>query len=127
MRGGNILDGSKDVLDAPWLIPVPLVEHILDHLALQVLLGAAQVAGDDREILEVGELDDVLLAAVSERTDNNIAVIVAAQLGRHGLHLAAKEHVQKQGLDDVIAVVAQGDLGGADLFGKAIEATATQP
>jgi hypothetical protein len=33
------------------------------------------------------------------------------QLGRHGLEFAAKEHIEEQGLQDVVAVVAERDLG----------------
>jgi hypothetical protein len=41
--------------------------------------------------------------------------------GRHALHLAAKEHVEQQRLKNVVAVVAQGDLGAAQLIGHAVQ------
>ena len=42
--------------------------------------------------------------------------IVALQFGRHALEFAAKEHVEKEGLQDVVAVMAQGNLGGAQFI-----------
>lgn len=53
--------------------------------------------------------------------------IVAHQLGRHRLELAGEEHVEEEGLQHVVAVMAQRDLGGAQLVGHAIEDAAAQP
>ena len=44
-----------------------------------------------------------------------------------GLEAAAEEEVEEQRLEDVLAMVAQGDLGGADLLGEAVEGAAAQP
>ena len=109
------------------MLRLPLGEHLLDHLALQVGLGAAQVAGDDREGHAPGELGDVRLAAVGERPDHHVAAVVGEQLGRHRLEAAGEEEVEEQRLEDVLAMVPQGDLVGADLLGEAVEGAAPQP
>ena len=38
---------------------------------------------------------------------------VAHQFGRHAFELAAKEHIQKESLQDVVAVVAQRNFVAA--------------
>ena len=52
--------------------------------------------------------------------------VVAEQLGRHGLELAAVEHIQKQSFDNVVTVMTQCNLVGANGFCIAIQSTATQ-
>src|SRR5690606_22416503 len=49
LRRLHLADRAEDVLGATWLLPVPVGQHRLDRLALQVLLRAAQVAGQDGE------------------------------------------------------------------------------
>ncbi len=58
---------------------------------------------------------DVALGDVGQRPDDDVAAVVGQQLRRHGLQPAAEEQVQEQGLDDVVAVMAEGDLGDAVL------------
>jgi hypothetical protein len=55
-----------------------------------------------------------------------VLAVVADQLGRHALQLAAVEHVEEQGLHDVVAVMAQRDLGAAQLVGHAVQDAAAQ-
>ena len=55
-----------------------------------------------------------------------MVAVVGGQLGRHRLHLAAEEHVQEERVDDVVAVVAQRDLVGAQLLGRAVDHAAAQ-
>ena len=126
LRGGDVLDRGKDALHPARVLLVPAPQHVLHRLALQVLLGAAQVAGNNRILLVAREFDDVLFPAVGQRADHHVTVVVAAQLGRHGFHLAAEKHVQEQGFHDVVTVVAEGDLVGADLLGEAVQAAAPQ-
>ena len=56
-----------------------------------------------------------------------MAAVVAHQLGRHALELATKKHVQKKGLQHVVAVVAQRDLGHFELVGHPVQNAAAQP
>ena len=69
---GDVLDGSEDRLDATRMFALPLAQHLLDRLPLQVLLRAAQVAGDDRELAGDGEGFEVGLLAIGERTDDDV-------------------------------------------------------
>jgi hypothetical protein len=50
----------------------------------------------------------------------------SAQLGRHGLDRAIEEHVEEEGLDNVVAVVPQGHLGRANLVGEGVQRAAAQ-
>jgi len=52
--------------------------------------------------------------------------VVGNQFGRHGFELAAVEHVQKQRLQNVLAVVTQRDLGRAQFGGHAVKHAAAQ-
>ena len=89
------------------MLLLPLLQHGRHLLALQVLLAAAQGAGNDGEGAVRGPTHDVFLGHIGQRTDHDMAAVVADEFGRHGLELAAKEHVQEQRLQDVVAVVAQ--------------------
>ena len=71
--------------------------------------------------LEVG------LGHVGQRADHDVAAVVADQLGRHALQPAAEEHVHEQRLQHVVAVVAERDLGRAQLAGHAVQDAAAQP
>ncbi len=93
----------------PGCCALPLRQHFLDGLALQVVLRPAQVAGNERELPHIGVAGDVLLAAIGQRPDHDVLAVVGQQLGRHGLQSAAVEQVEEQRLDDVVAVMAQCD------------------
>ena len=123
----HVLNGGEHGLDTTGEAAIPILHHLLDGLTLQVLLRAAQVARNDGEGFDVGVADQILLFAVGQRADHHVLAIVAHQLGRHGLELATVEHVEEQGLEDVVAVVAKGNLGATQLLGGAVENTAAQP
>jgi hypothetical protein len=106
---------------------LPLAQHRADLLALQVLLAAAQGARDDGELPVRGPAHQVLLGHEGQRPDHHVLAVVADQLGRHALELAAEEHVEEERLQHVVAVVAQRDLGGAQLVGHAVQDAAAQP
>ena len=90
---------------------VPVGEHLLHLLALQILLQAAQVAGDDRKCLIRGVRPRSFLHVCQGRITMCWPSSLL-QFGRHRLHLAAEEHVEEQRVDDVVAVVPQRNLGG---------------
>ncbi|MNH47620.1 hypothetical protein D3C79_1109620 [compost metagenome] len=52
--------------------------------------------------------------------------IVAHQLGWHAFQLAAIEHIEEQRLQNVVTVVAEGNLGRAQLGGGAVKNAAAQ-
>ena len=101
-------------------------QHIADDLALQVGLRAAEVAWNNRELLQFGVFDQVLLFDIRQRTDDDVFAVVAYQFGRHGFEFAAVEHIQEHGGKDVVAVVSQGDFGAAQFFCGAVEDAAAQ-
>ena len=52
--------------------------------------------------------------------------VITHQLRRHTFHLAAVEHIEEQRLQDIVAVMAQGNFGRAQLGRGAIQNTAAQ-
>ncbi len=126
VRRHHVLHRAEHGFNAPRITLIPVAEHIGDHLALQVWLRTAQVARNNREAFGLGEALDVLFAAVGQRADDDVFAVVAHQLRRHPFHFAAVEHIQKQRLQDIVAMMAEGDLGRPELGGGTIEDAATQ-
>ena len=52
--------------------------------------------------------------------------VVAQQFRRHGLHLAAVKHIQQQRLQNIVAMMTQGDFVCTELFRYAINNAAAQ-
>ncbi len=127
MRGLHVAQRREDRLRAARMLALPVGEHLLHGRALQVLLRAAQVAGDDRKRPPARITLDVALGDVGEWPDHDVSPVLGLELRRHGLELAAEEHVEEQRLDDVVAVMAERDPGDAVLGGVAIERTAPEP
>jgi hypothetical protein len=92
----------------PGALPLPLGQHAGDRLALEVRLGAAEGAGDDREGPRPGVAGDLPLRDIAERPDHDVAPVLGEELGRHRLEATAMEEVQEEGLDDVVAVGGRG-------------------
>ena len=76
---------------------------------------------------ELGVRVEVGLLAVRERPDHDVLAVVGDELGRHRFQLAAEEHVEEERLEDVVAMVAERDLGRAELARDAVEHAAPQP
>ena len=55
-----------------------------------------------------------------------MAAVVGHQPGRHALELPGEKQVEKEGLEDVVAVMAKGDFGGAEFVSHPIEDAAAQ-
>ena len=91
-----------------------------------MLLRSAQVARNDRKLAGARVAFDVALRDIGERTDHDVMAILGAQLRRHGLELAAEEHVEEQRLDEIVAVMAERDLGDALLACIAVQRAAPQ-
>src|SRR5256885_5092284 len=115
VRRAHVGERAHDRLDAAGMALFPLGEHLAHHLPLQVFLRAAQLARNDRESLQLGVGDQIVLAHVRERADHQVPAVVRAQLRRHRLELAAVEQVEKKGGEDVVAVMTERDLGRAEL------------
>ena len=117
---------SEHVLDTAGKFFIPLAQHVAHLHALQVLLAAAQRAGNDGEVTHLGPLDQVFLADIGHGPDHHMFAGVTDQFGRHAFQARGKKHVQKKSLQHVVTVVTQRNLGGAQLFSHAIQNTAAQ-
>ncbi len=126
VRGHDACHRVEDALRAARVVAFPRAQHLLHANALQRLLVAAERARNDRERSLDGPALEVALGHVGERPDDDVPAVVAHQLGRHALQPAGEEHVHEERLHHVVAVVAERDLGRAELARDAIERAATQ-
>src|SRR5437868_3665887 len=123
----HVAHRSEDRGADPGMLAFQLRKQSLHPLALEVLLRAAEVAGDERKLHLRGKGGDLALRRVAKWPDDHVAAVVAAQARRHRAHLSREQHGHQQRLDQVVAVVAQGDLGAAELPGRTVEDAAAQP
>ncbi len=121
VRRHDVVQGAEHALDPSGELLVPISEHMADLLALQVFLAAAQGAGDDGEGAVLGPAREVFLGHIGQRADHHVAAIVAHQFGRHAFEFAAKKHVEEEGLQHVVTVVAQRNLGGPQLVRHTVQ------
>src|SRR5215470_9411092 len=68
VRRLDVAQRREDRLGAPGELALPGREHVLDRNALQVVLRAAQAAGDEREGAAARIALDVALGDIGERT-----------------------------------------------------------
>src|SRR5579859_536963 len=127
VRGPHLGERARDGFDAPGVAFFPLAQHLGYNLALQILLGAAEGARNDRKGLLFGIYSQVFLGDVGKRTDDDVLSIIGAQLRRHGFQLAAMEEIQEERGQHVVAVMAERDLRRADLLCRPVQRAATQP
>src|SRR5512147_962085 len=120
VRSAHIAQRAQDGFYAPGVLLLPLPEQLAHLAALQVLLRAAQVAGNDGEALFLRIGRKVVLPHIGERSNDDVPAVVRPELGRHGLQLAAEEQVEKERSQDVVAVVAEGDLGRTEFARDAV-------
>ena len=105
------------LLDARML-DLEIHQQPLDPLALKAEIAAGRTAAaDDRQLRFLGVRPRLVLADIDQRTNHHMRAVVGHQLGRHRLERAGEEEVQQQRLDEVVGVVAERDLGRADLLG----------
>ena len=81
---GNVLHRCENGLDATGVLTLPLLEHGLDILSLQVFLRTTKIARDDWELHQGCKLLQIPFPAESEGTNNHITAIVGTQLWWHG-------------------------------------------
>src|SRR5437868_13898251 len=108
VRRPHLGQGAHDGLDAARVMFFPVGEHLAEGAALQVLLRAAEVAGNDREALLGRVGDEVRLGDVGEWADDDMAGVVRAQLRWHRLQLAAMEKIEEKSREDVVAMMEIG-------------------
>ena len=87
------MQGGEHRFNAAGEAFVPIAQHIADDLALQVGLRAAEVARDNRELLQFGVFNQIFFFHIRQRADDDVFAVVAHQLGRHGFEFAAVKHV----------------------------------
>src|SRR4029079_14924731 len=110
MRRGDVLQAADQPIGAARIFLLPARKHRLHFTALHVVLRAAQLARNDRELAAARVSRDVALRAVRERTDDDVLAVITLELRRHRLQARAEEYVQEQRLHDVVAVMAERDL-----------------
>lgn len=65
---------------------------------------------DDRELHAAREFRDVVLAAISHRTNDHMGAVIGDQFWWHGLEFAAEQEIEEQRVHDIVAMVAERDL-----------------
>src|SRR5690606_33538523 len=95
-------------------------------IALEAVLRAAEIAGNDWELHSVREALQILFGAVDERAQHFQIALVIDQLGRHGSELAAMEEIHEERLEAVVAMVAKHQGRTALFTCDAVEIAATQ-
>lgn len=73
----DILQCGEDGLDPAGVLSLPATEHFLHGLALQILLRAAKIAGNQREIPYLRVAVDIAFTAIGQRSDDNVGLVVA--------------------------------------------------
>src|SRR4051812_12594812 len=111
MRRPHLGERTSNGFDATGVALFPLTQHFGYKFSLQILLRAAQIAGNDREALLLGICGEVFLGDIGKRPDDNMLSVIGAQLRRHRLHLPAVEKVEEESGEDVIAMMAERELG----------------
>ncbi len=127
MRRHYLRERVEHGLRAARRLALPLPQHGLDLFALRILLAAAQSAGNERKGAQLGPALQIGLFHIGQRADDHMTAVVTHQLGRHALELAAEEQIEEKGFENIVPVVAEGDLGRPQLARHAVENAASQP
>jgi len=115
MAGPGVHQGAEHHLAAAGVVFLPHVEHGFDLLALQPVLRAAQITGDDRIIHVFGEFLAVLFGHMGQGAVNEQIPLLVQQFWRHGRQPAAVKQVHHESFQNIIPVVAK-DHGAAAFF-----------
>ena len=78
-------------------------------------------------VMSVGIGLNVSLMAEAERADDGQRHFLHAELGGHGGEVSLESEVHQSGMDDVILMVAEGNLGAAQLLCEVKELLAALP
>ena len=127
MRRTGVHECAKQLLPASGIARFPFVEHRLDLSPLQSFLAAAEITGNDGILHRPGEFFAVVLRHMRKRAiDKQIAVLVD-ELGWHRRQPCSVKEVEHEGLENVVAVMAQNDGAAALLPRDPIQDSAAQP
>src|SRR5690606_12169370 len=125
VRWPRIHQRAEHHLPSAGVPRLPAVEDLLDLLALQSVLAAAEVAGNDRVVHRAGKLLAVRLGHEGERPADEKVAILVHELRRHGGQPSPVKEVHEEGLEDVVAVMAEDDRRTAFFPRDAVEVAAT--
>src|SRR5262245_19931642 len=92
----DVAQRRKNGLRTDGKLPFPVCKHLLDGNPLQVVLGTAQLAGDDRKSAATRVALDITFGNIRQRADDNVAPILRQQLRRHRLEAAPEEEIEEQ-------------------------------
>jgi len=126
LRSGHVPDAGEDRLDPPRKFKLPRAQHAFDRRPLQVGLRTAEAAGNEGKLPRCRITLDIALRDVGQRPDHDVAPVLALELRRHRFEAPPEKHVQEQGLDDVVPVMPERDLGDAMLGRETVQRTAAQ-
>ena len=102
------------------------MENLLDAGAVGV--GFVWTELDEFLILLLfGILTDVIFVTEAEWADYGEGHLLHAEFGGHGGEMALEGEVHQGGVDDVVLVVAEGNLGAAKLLSEVEELLAALP
>ena len=115
------------VLDA-GVLDLEVGDQPLDALPLEAEVAAGRAAAaDDRQLPLLRVQPRLGLVYIDKRANDDVLAVVGDQPRRHRLQRTGEEQVQKKRLDKVVGMVAEGNLGGADLAGNAVQHPSPQP
>ncbi len=98
------------------MLALELDDQSLDALALQAQIAACRTAAaNDRQIVFARVGARFRLGDIHQRPNHDVLAVVRHQPRRHGLECAGEEQIQQQRLDEIVQMVAERDLRGADL------------
>jgi hypothetical protein len=105
MRGNNVLKRGKHAFYATGVLFFPIAQHVANLLTLQVLLAAAQCAGNDGECAVRSPAGQVFFSHIGQGANHDVATVVTDQFWGHAFELAAKKHIEKKRLQHIVTVV----------------------
>src|SRR5690606_20751675 len=84
--------------------PLDIVQHLFHEIALQAVLTAAKIAGNDREAERLGKPRKIFLGTEGEGAQHLDVALIIQQFWRHGRQPAAMEEIEKEGFKNVFPV-----------------------
>src|SRR5258705_6829777 len=124
----DVAGGLQHRLLATGMFLLEVEDQPLDPGPLEAEIAArGKAAADDPQSALLGGQARFGLLDVHERPDDDVLAVVGPEPRRHRLERAREEQVQQQRLDEVVEMMAERDLGRADLRGDSVEHSAAQP